>query len=411
MKLLHTADWHLNDRLGRIDRTDDLRAAVERIAKICKDEKVDVLIVAGDLFSELARPDALRETIYHWQQVFSDFLGSGGTILTLTGNHDNENFCQTLRHAMSLAAPNITKIGDRVPPGRLYLAAEPTLLKVADRTGNFDVKFVLMPYPTPTRYLRGEAGQKYTSPGEKHRLLNTAFAEALDGLRRHTEFQGTGPSVLSAHVHVQGSQFGTSPFRMTADEDVILAADAWAAQFDYVALGHIHKPQFIGREHVRYSGSIEKMDLGERNDVKGVLLFELGPKGLVGEVKVLPLPSSPIYEVNVFDPPNDLPRLKAEFPDAQQDLVNLHIIYTAGRDHLEELLRELDAIFPRWYARDWKETGRVGPTLTIGEADRTRSFTETVNDYLSQELMGRSEEEREELLRLAKELIDQMPAT
>jgi len=103
--------------------------------------------------------------------------------------------------------------------------------------------------------------------------------------------------------------------------------------------------------------------------------------------------------------------LKAEFPDAQQDLVNLHIIYTAGRDHLEELLRELDAIFPRWYARDWKETGRVGPTLTIGEADRTRSFTETVNDYLSQELMGRSEEEREELLRLAKELIDQMPAT
>ena len=105
MRILHTADWHLNDRLGRIDRTDDLRKGVERVAAHCREQKVDVLLVAGDLFSELARPDALRETIRHWQDVFADFLNGGGTILTLTGNHDNENFCQTLRHAMTLAAP------------------------------------------------------------------------------------------------------------------------------------------------------------------------------------------------------------------------------------------------------------------------------------------------------------------
>ena len=60
-----------------------------------------MLLVAGDLFSELARPDGLREAIRHWQEVFRDFLESGGTILTLTGNHDNENFCQTLVHAMT----------------------------------------------------------------------------------------------------------------------------------------------------------------------------------------------------------------------------------------------------------------------------------------------------------------------
>ena len=65
-----------------------------------------MLLVAGDLFSELARPDGLRETIRHWQDVFREFLERGGTILTLTGNHDNENFCQTLVHAMTLAAPD-----------------------------------------------------------------------------------------------------------------------------------------------------------------------------------------------------------------------------------------------------------------------------------------------------------------
>src|SRR5208282_2878692 len=133
MRLLHTADWHLGDRLGRIDRTDDLRRAVERVADYCSTEKVDVLLVAGDLFSELAGPDGLRDAIRHLQEVFQGFLRDGGTILTLTGNHDKENFCQTLRHAMSLAAPCGDDPGALVPPGRLYLATEPSLIRVEDK--------------------------------------------------------------------------------------------------------------------------------------------------------------------------------------------------------------------------------------------------------------------------------------
>src|SRR6202035_3516381 len=95
MIILHTADWHLGDRLGRIDRTADLRRAVERVANYCRDEHVDVLLVAGDLFSELSRPDSLRESIEHIQETFEPFLLAGGSVLALTGNHDNENFCQT----------------------------------------------------------------------------------------------------------------------------------------------------------------------------------------------------------------------------------------------------------------------------------------------------------------------------
>src|SRR5213596_3076810 len=106
MRILHTADWHLADRLGRIDRTADLRKAVERVAAYCASENVDVLLVPGDLFSELAGPEALRDTIRHLQDVFAPFLRNGGTIVSLTGNHDKENFCQTLRLAMSLAAPS-----------------------------------------------------------------------------------------------------------------------------------------------------------------------------------------------------------------------------------------------------------------------------------------------------------------
>src|SRR5918993_2197869 len=147
MRILHTADWNLGDRLGRIDRTQDLRKAVERVGDYCRNENVDVLLVAGDLFSELARPDGLRETIEHWQTVFRDFLARGGTILTLTGNHDNENFCRTLTHAMNLAAPTLGEVGERVPAGRLYLATEPTLLKLADRRGGVAAPLPPLPYP------------------------------------------------------------------------------------------------------------------------------------------------------------------------------------------------------------------------------------------------------------------------
>src|SRR5579872_6947726 len=156
MRVLHTADWHLADRLGRIDRTDDLRKAVERVADYCAEQKIDVLLVAGDLFSELAGPDALREAIRHLQETFGPFLRDGGTILTLTGNHDKENFCQTLRHAMSLAAPLGDRPGETVEPGRLYLATNPTLLRLPDPAHNSSVQFLLMPYPTPTRYLADE---------------------------------------------------------------------------------------------------------------------------------------------------------------------------------------------------------------------------------------------------------------
>ena len=283
MKILHTADWHLGDRFGRIDRTGDLRAAVERVAGCCQREAVDVLVVAGDLFSELARPEGLRETIQHWQDVFREFLESGGTILTLTGNHDNEGFCQTLVSAMSLAAPAVGRMGETVPPGRLYLAAEPTYLRLRDRHEGFEVQFVLMPYPTPSHYFKGEGMPKYGSPQEKTNLLVQAWADALRDIRAHERYDLDAPSVLAAHVHLHGSNYGPSLFRLTSDEDVIVEGAELPDQFDYVALGHIHKPQEINAPHVRYCGSIERMDLGEKDDAKRVVLVEIGSEGLKGE--------------------------------------------------------------------------------------------------------------------------------
>jgi exonuclease SbcD len=408
MRILHTADWHLADRLGRQDRTHDLRRAVEQIARYCQDEKVDVLLVAGDIFSELAGPDALREAIRHLNDTFAGFLRGGGTILSLTGNHDKESFCQTLRHAMSLAAPSIDQTGDRAQSGRLYLATGPTLLRLADRASGKDVQFILMPYPTPTRYLHDEAAQRYQGLDEKNRHLMTAYTRRLQAIQQDARFDPSLQTVLSAHIHVRGAELPTL-FRLTEQEDVVFSDTDLPTGFAYIALGHIHRAQCIGGQpHVRYCGSIERLDLGERDDAKGVVVFDVGPDGLRGDPRTLPLDATPIYEVQIYQPKFETPQLREQYPDARNHLVRIRCTYTAGVDNREETLRHLEEIFPRWYDRDITEAGALGPTLTIGEA-RPKSFEDTVRDYLRQELTNDPEPLQKAVLARAEALLREMP--
>lgn len=405
MRILHTGDWHLADRLGRIDRTDDLRRNVERIAAYCRDEAVEVLLVAGDLFSELAGAEALRDAIRHLQTVFAGFLRDGGTILALTGNHDKENFCQTLRHAMCLAAPAADVPGSLVPPGRLYLATEPTLLRLADRASGMPVQFLLMPYPTAARYLIDEAAQRYQGLDEKNRHLMRAFTDQLHALHGGEHFSAELPAVLAAHVAVRGGELPTL-FRLSEQEDVVFDDADLPTGFAYVALGHIHRPQALGGQaHIRYSGSIERMDFGECHDDKSVVLFDLGPEGLEGEPRLLPLESTPLYEVVIESPHEEMAEVRHKYADAKQHLVRIRLTYTAGIDNREETLRELDALFPRWYDRDIREAGTLGPSLTVGEPQTHKSFEDTVRDYLRQELTNEPDAVRDTVLARAETML------
>jgi len=85
----------------------------------------------------------------------------------------------------------------------------------------------------------------------------------------------------------------------------------------------------------------------------------------------------------------------------------LHVRYTAGPDDLEAVLRDLDQIFPRWYARDWTEAGRLGPTLVAGEPAREKGFAETVRDYLKQELVQHDDPDAGAILERAEHLLQE----
>jgi len=405
MRLLHTGDWHLGDRLGRIDRTDDLRRAVEHIAAYCASEEIDTLLVAGDLFSEIASPDTLRESIRHLQEVFEKFMVEGGTVVAITGNHDREPFCQTLRLAMGLAAPLGPKLGDLGQTHRFYLATGPTFFRIPDRRTGGEVQFVLLPYPTAQRYLTRDELQAYNSLQEKNRHLTTAYMAKLDELQRHSAFRHNLPTVLSAHIAVEGATL-SGFFRLSEEEDIVFDAASVPLGFAYVGLGHIHRPQALfGQEYLRYSGSIERMDLGEKNDDKSVAVVDLGPHGREGEVRLLDLPSTPIADLQIVDPVAQLPRLKDDYPEHEKMLVRLSVYYTAGEQNREAILRELEGIFPRWYFRELHERNELGQTLTAASEGGQETFEETVRGYLRQELIQHDEATRDRILARAEELM------
>jgi DNA repair protein SbcD/Mre11 len=120
---------------------------------------------------------------------------------------------------------------------------------------------------------------------------------------------------------------------------------------------------------------------------------------LTGPPRLLPLDATPIYEIDIRTPAADLPALRERYPDAATDLVNLHVTYTPGVDNLEEVLREAEEIFPRYYVRDWTESGALGPALMPGEgSSHGKGFQETVREYVRCELTNYTDAEQAEIL-------------
>lgn len=424
MKIVHTADWHLGHRSGRVDRTSDLRAAVQQVAAVCAAERADVLVVAGDVFSELNRTETLKNWIEFLSQTFGPFLRGGGTILAITGNHDNETFAQMLCQAMTLAAPGVAEPGGLLDPGRFYLFVGPTFFRMVDRSAVIVaaadnaigqvaryVQFAMMPFPTPAHYFRDAASQTYKSLDERNKALNAAFAERIRQTSADPRFDASLPTVLSAHILTSGAVLRQGKTGKDSQGLVVTDADL-PTHFAYVALGDVHKPQtLLGLPHVRYSGSIDRLDLGEADDQKEVVVIDVGPDGLRSPPRSVPLDATPIRRVEIKDPPTDMPGLADRHPDRERALVKLTVRYKAGRDDLNAILAELEAIFPRCYDRDWTEISggepAKKPTGTGGRhQDPLATFRHTVSGYLETHLAEDSD--RAEILAMAEELMGEM---
>lgn len=277
MKVLHVSDLHIGKRVNGMSMLDDQRYILRQILDIAEKRQVSVLLIVGDVYDK-ASPSAEAVTVF--DAFLTDAVAAGLHVLAIPGNHDS---AERIAYAQGL----LEKQGVCLPP---VYAGEVERVELEDEHG--PVEFWLLPFLKPGDVRRffpdEEIGDDYSAA-----LRAVLGACAID--------QGKRNVVLS---HQLVTAYGTAPDR--ADDEIKLGGmdnvdvSVYDA-FDYVALGHVHRPQRVGRDTVRYSGSPLKYSFSEARYGKSVALVELGekrPGDDVGEcVSFELIPLVPLHDV------------------------------------------------------------------------------------------------------------------
>jgi len=280
MKILHTADWHLGKRLERFPRLEEQKAVLQEICEIAEQEKVDAVLVAGDLFDAFNPPAEAAELFY---KILKRLSGNGNrAVIAIAGNHDSPERIEApdplarecgivlAGYPDSLVAPFSLETGlavTRSEPGflELKLPSSPTLLRV-----------LLTPYANENR-LKTCLGFGENPETELRSLLQQRWQTLAD---RYCDEEGV--NILLAHLFMmrQGEAVSEEP----EDEKPILHVGGAQAiyaenvppQIQYVALGHLHRKQQVSEEPcpMFYCSSPLAYSMSEAEQDKFVVIVE-----------------------------------------------------------------------------------------------------------------------------------------
>ena len=277
MKVLHVSDLHIGKRVNGMSMLDDQRYILRQILDIAENHQVTVLLIAGDIYDK-ASPSAEAVTVF--DAFLTDAVAAGLRVLAIPGNHDS---AERIAYAQGL----LEKQGVCLPP---VYAGTVERVELEDEHG--PVEFWLLPFLKP-----GDVRRFF--PDEE---IGDDYSAALRAVLGACDIDQGKRNVVLSHQLV--TAYGTAPDR--ADDEIKLGGmdnvdvSVYGA-FDYVALGHVHRPQRVGRDTVRYSGSPLKYSFSEARYGKSVALVELGekkPGDDVGEcVSFELIPLVPLHDV------------------------------------------------------------------------------------------------------------------
>lgn len=276
MKILHTADWHIGKQLKKIDFTPDLQFYFDWLVQHITKAQIDVLLMSGDLF-DMANPSQaamgqyysfLRAMIRHNPQC---------KIIITGGNHDAPQVLDAPAEILSLL--DISVVGG-APENMADLFVE------IERNNE---RLVVAAVP----FLRDRDVRK-AAPGETYRQKVTQVQEGIANyyqqINAHyaTHYAGW-PFIVMGHLYAQGAEVCDSERDIQIGNQAGVGANIFGDAPDYVALGHIHKPQIVGAHHIRYSGSPIPFSFSERQDSKEVVEIEY--IGDLVSISPVPVPS------------------------------------------------------------------------------------------------------------------------
>lgn len=332
MKLFHLSDLHIGRRLNETSLLEDQEYILTQILRLIDDERPDAVLIAGDVYDKSV-PSA--EAV----MLFDDFLcrlqKRRRPVFIISGNHDSTERLSFGHRLFEAAQIHISPVYD----GTF------TPVTLSDEHG--EVQFWLLPFIKPThvrRHYPDAAIESYTD------AVRVAVEQmSLDPQKRH---------VLLTHQFVTGAGMGGSEEIAVGGSDNVDASVFDA--FDYVALGHIHRPQNIGDNRIRYCGTPLKYSFAEATHHKSVTVVELGAKG-ERTLRLLPL-----------TPLRDLRELRGTFAELMEHGENsddyLHIILT-DEDDVPEAMGRLRVRYPNLLSLSYDNTRTRGTRLIDGAAD------------------------------------------
>ena len=270
MRFLHVADLHLGKQMNDVTLLPDQEYILSQIVSIAEAERVDAVLIAGDVYQR-SSPQAEAMTLF--DRFVSELAERGRRVFIISGNHDSAQRISYFSSLIKSSGVYVTEAFD----------GKPQSVTLRDREG--DIVIWMLPFLRPSlvkRYL----------PEEKI----TTYQEAVEAVLRQTPIDPKKRNILMCHQFITGCETSDSEERSVGGLDNIDAAVFDA--FDYVALGHIHKPQKVRRDTLRYAGSPLKYSFSEANHKKSVTIVDMDGKDDVG-VRTVPL--YPLHDVRLME--------------------------------------------------------------------------------------------------------------
>ena len=328
MKLVHLSDLHIGKRVHEVSMIEDQAYILLQILKIIDEEMPDAVLIAGDVYDKTV-PSAEAVTL------FDDFLYRLADrklpVLIISGNHDSPE-------RLSFGSRLLQAKGIHISPvynGKL------SPVTLTDKQG--PVRLWLLPFLKP-------AHVKRFYPEEPTETYTDACRTAI----RHMDIDPSERNVLVTHQFVTGAQSCDSEELSVGGSDNVDASVF--KDFDYVALGHLHGPQNIGSNRIRYCGTPLKYSFSEAEHHKSITVAELGEKG---ELRLQLRPLSPL---------RDLRQLRGSFAQLAQEASGtgdyVHILLTDEED-VPEAIGRLRCIYPNLLKLSYDNTRtRTAGTVT-----------------------------------------------
>ena len=382
MKLFHLADLHIGKQVHNVSLLPDQRYILEQVLEAVKRERPDAVLLCGDIYD---KPQISREAEKLYDRFLTELTACGQPVLIISGNHDS--------------AAHVGYFSDLLKKNQLYTTAPeftgvrgPVTLE--DEYG--PVHFWLMPFLKPVDVRAAYPEEEYPD------VRTDSYHNAIGSVVAQMDVDPSERNVLLAHQFVVKSAGpGEDTGVEKTDSEVLsiggldcVGADLFD-DFDYVALGHLHRPQKAGRETVRYSGTPLKYSFSEANDQKSITVVELGAKG---DVRLDTLPLTPMRDMRRIS--GSFAELTSQrFYEQQERDDYLEITLTDDTD-VPGAFSQLRTIYPNLLSLRYAGTDRTFETsnLTVKELEEADPF-DFVSGFFREQTGKELRAEQEDLLK------------